>query len=159
MDALPLSFVGAPEHEEDEQRPRGVLLEDEDECAPLRKRTERTERREEVPERRGERAVRGGLSAVLRALVGTAVVVELKSDAEVRGVLVGADDAMNLTLADAETEAPRADALRLEVAQVAGSSIRYVHIDPSLDLRRHVSAHLKKLGKIAKANAPRPIKR
>lgn len=85
-------------------------------------------------------------------MVGIEVVVELKNDAEVKGVIDGVDNAMNLVLKPVGS----ATAISTDLLQdpdditIPGNSIRYVHLPKQLNARDMMTKQEKKV----KRNTP-----
>lgn len=75
-----------------------------------------------------------GLVAFLRALVGYEVVLELRTEAMVRGRLASVDRGLNCTLhaSTGVASPPLLSGYALEAAWVAGRTIKYVHLPASL---------------------------
>ncbi len=92
------------------------------------------------------------LSVLLNAMVGIEVVVELKNDAEVKGIIDGVDNAMNLVLKPVGS----ATAISTDLLQdpdditIPGNSIRYVHLPKQLNARDMMTKQEKKV----KRNTP-----
>ena len=72
------------------------------------------------------------LLCFVQALVGTKVVVELRDDVAIRGVLADVDDRMNLTIENAQRRTPEGVLMKLERVYVSARTVRYVHV-PSVD--------------------------
>jgi small nuclear ribonucleoprotein (snRNP)-like protein len=85
------------------------------------------------------------------------VVVELKSDIEITGTLVECDGDMNVLLNDAKQTLPDGTTTNLEFLSISGSSIRYVHTPPKVNIRQQVSDYIKKVDRIRNRNQPRNI--
>ena len=73
------------------------------------------------------------LLCFVQALVGTKVVVELRDDVAIRGVLADVDDRMNLTIENAQRRTPEGVLMKLERVYVSARTVRYVHVPPSVD--------------------------
>lgn len=92
------------------------------------------------------------LSVLLNAMVGIEVVVELKNDAEIKGVIDGVDNAMNLVLKPVgSVTAISTDLLQdPDDITIPGNSIRYVHLPKQLNARDMMTKQEKKV----KRNTP-----
>lgn len=89
---------------------------------------------------------------------GSQVVIELKSDIEVTGIIEDVDPAMNVILAEAKQVSPNGETTYCESISVKGTTIRYVHIPPKIRMRAHVSDYLKKVDRIKVQSRPHAIK-
>ena len=65
--------------------------------------------------------------------MGTKVVVELRDDVAIQGVLADVDDRMNLTIENAQRRTPEGVLAKLERVYVSARTVRYVHVPPSVD--------------------------
>ena len=72
--------------------------------------------------------VHKSLGILLVSLQGRSIVVELKNNIEISGIVEEADDNMNLTLHNVEQVFPDGRVTHLDIAFVNGSMIRNVHI-------------------------------
>ena len=93
---------------------------------------------------------------IIRA--GTNVVIELKNDAEVTGILEDTDPEMNVTMSNATQVLSDGSSVTQESITVKGHSIRYVHIPPNIRMRSHLSDYIRKIDRIRSSNQPRSIK-
>lgn len=86
------------------------------------------------------------LGVLLLALEGYEVVLELKTDVTVLGVVDEADAGMSCTLTSAQLTHPDGRVETMDQIYVSGRSVRYVHIPDSVNivhvLARYVSAQL-----------------
>ena len=96
------------------------------------------------------------LCGIIRA--GTNVVIELKNDAEVTGILEDTDPEMNVTMSNATQVLSDGSSVTQESITVKGHSIRYVHIPPNIRMRSHLSDYIRKIDRIRSSNQPRSIK-
>lgn len=101
---------------------------------------------------------KASLGFLLMALQGQEIVVELKSDAEIRGIVEEGDWGLNVVLRDVTSTSPEGVQLRFESLLVAGRSVRFIHIPPHLNMRALVSAYEKRTNKIRKSSLPHKIK-
>ncbi len=87
------------------------------------------------------------LSSLLLSLQGFEVVIELKNDVELKGILEEVDAGMNITLLDVVQVVGGDSNLRstFDIMFVAGRTIRYVHIPDAINvienLKRHVNIY------------------
>jgi small nuclear ribonucleoprotein (snRNP)-like protein len=91
------------------------------------------------------------LGVICQALVGASVVLELKNDAEVSGVVFESDMAMNMTLSSADhaggvryTSSRGCVSTHSEIF-VKGTMLRYVHIPSHVDIPEALTQHLRVL--------------
>lgn len=84
------------------------------------------------------------LAIFVQSLEGMRVVVELKTDAVVRGTLDLADDYMNLTMSDVSLEPLQRPKQRLPFLYVKARHVRYVHLPGSIDPERSVAEYRKR---------------
>ena len=103
-----------------------------------------------VPFRRMRPTVQRSLAVVLCGLQGHRVVMELKNDVEVTGVVESADANMNTTLRDASQVSPDGTVVAMDVAFVQGSTVRYVHIPPAVPIVKHVEQYMKTVERVSK---------
>ena len=90
--------------------------------------------------------------------IGSEVVIELKSDIEVTGIIEDVDPAMNVILAEAKEVRPNGEITYCESTSIKGTTIRYVHIPPKLRMRAHVTEYIKKVDRIKVHSRPHTIK-
>ena len=100
--------------------------------------------------RRMRPTVQRSLAVVLCGLQGHRVVIELKNDVEVTGVVDSADANMNVTLRDAQQVYPDGTVVAMDVAFVQGSTVRYVHIPPAVPIVKHVEQYMKTVERVSK---------
>jgi small nuclear ribonucleoprotein (snRNP)-like protein len=74
------------------------------------------------------------LACILQALEGSKVVVELRRDTILRGVLMVCDGAMNLQMTDVTLQPLQGEAKKLEYLHVRSRQVRYVHLPASVDV-------------------------
>lgn len=94
------------------------------------------------------------LAILVQSLQGLHVVVELKNDTEISGIIENSDDVMNITFTDARQVSKAGVVLLMDVAFVSGSKIRYVHIPPSIDIKSHMNRYIKRTARIKSSNVP-----
>lgn len=98
---------------------------------------------------------RKSIGSVLSSLRGQEVIVELKNDRTVRGILDDGDWGMNLVMRNVSIEnADDNKSTIMEQLMVSGRSIRYIHLPPSLDWRVTISQYLDATTKTLKRNKP-----
>lgn len=98
--------------------------------------------------------------------IGQNVVIELKNDKIITGILDECDKTMNINLINTleyesyknyKSNIPLFNDIK-KIYQLKGSSIRYIHIPDNIDnFSYHVNNHNKTLNKIIKQNKPREI--
>lgn len=99
------------------------------------------------------------LTAHLSAYIsGNSVVIELKNDTEVSGIVEDVDAAMNVALSGAKHSLRDGSIVKMDSTTVKGPSIRYVHIPSKIRMRAQVSDYVKKLDRIRGQNKPSVIK-
>lgn len=91
-------------------------------------------------------------------MVGNEVVVELKNDSEVRGVVEESDKMMNIHLSTVVETKPDGTYRELESYRVSGFSVRYVHLPRFIKTHSLVSDHARRLDRITKSSRPHTIK-
>ncbi len=94
------------------------------------------------------------LSVLLNAMYGVEVVVELKNDEEIKGIIDGVDNAMNLVLksvVNAISSSANTNLLKEpNDITIPGNSIRYVHLPKQLNAHDIMNRQEKKV----KRNTP-----
>lgn len=113
---------------------------------------ERTPRKKRVP------LIQRSLAVLVASLQGMQVVIELKNDSEISGVLEEADRGMNLTLLGATQISRHGVVISMEVAFVNGSKIRYVHIPPDINVVRHMAVYMKRVERVVSSNTRHTIR-
>jgi len=88
---------------------------------------------------------------VIQALMGLELLVELRNDLSIRGILDDCDNAMNVIIKDATIEDVEGDSRHLPLVFLRGSNIRFVHIPDNLDITRAVEDRRLKLDQAATA--------
>ncbi|KAL6764657.1 hypothetical protein V8C86DRAFT_2474206 [Haematococcus lacustris] len=101
-------------------------------------------RRRRTAQRRPGREERS-LACLIQALEGRRVVVELRSDIIIRGLLDEADEFLNLSMTDATTQNVAGVKTSHEFLYVKGRNIRFVHLPKALDPGQAIEAQRKKL--------------
>ena len=96
-----------------------------------------------APKKRRAPRIQRTLAVLLVSMVGHNVVLELKNDAEVSGVIDEADENMNLTLSKVKYVSLSGTIRDLESAFIIGTSIVYVHISPQIQVRQHLGNYIK----------------
>lgn len=85
------------------------------------------------------------------------VVVELKNDSEVRGLVEFCDPSMNLTLYQVEQTLATGEIHRYDRMHVQGPKIRYVHIAKHIKTSSLISSHMERLDRTIKRSQPHKI--
>ena len=80
--------------------------------------------------------------------VGMVVVIELKDDSEICGILDDVDEYMNVTLTNCRHTSATKDVHESEMTEISGSKIRFVHIPPEIKPAVVVSTYLRKIDRI-----------
>lgn len=107
-------------------------------------------------------AIEKSLSILLASLQGVKVMVELKSDIQVRGTIEEADKDMNILLRNATqskllVKGEDEEDVIHESHYINGPSIRYVHIPSEINAFSHVGAYIKQIDRIKGRNLPNRI--
>lgn len=89
--------------------------------------------------------------------IGQEVVVELKNDSEVRGVVEESDRGMNISMRNVRQVDANGTVAEFDFLVVNGPSIRYVHISPFLNVSSHITSHIRRLDHISKHTGPHKI--
>eukprot|EP00903_Cladosiphon_okamuranus_P020897 g19190.t1 len=76
---------------------------------------------------------------------GNKVVVEMKNDTEISGVLEETDRSMNLSMVDVRQTSPDGSVKKMNIAVVQGKMIRYVHIPDEVDAIRNLQDHMRRM--------------
>lgn len=90
--------------------------------------------------------------------LGQEVVVELKNDTELAGVVDTADKSMNLSLLNCTQTLPDGKVAHFESMSIDGKAIRYVHFPAKLRLGSLVGEYVRKTERIRSHNLPHAIK-
>jgi small nuclear ribonucleoprotein (snRNP)-like protein len=98
------------------------------------------------------------LSVVACSLQGIEVVIELKNDSELRGIVFESDGKLNITLKDATCTLPSGQSTSYDELFVRGKTVRYIHFPPTINVRAQVTEHFSKLARITKRSKPDLIK-
>lgn len=88
---------------------------------------------------------------------GVLVVVELKDDSEICGVVEESDKDMNLVLIGTKQTFPNGSIIEQETAFVNGPSIRYVHFPKHINAAKQVNEYLKLTDKLKARSKPHQI--
>ena len=97
------------------------------------------------------------MAIILMSLLGHQVVIELKNDIEVTGIIEVAESNMNMTLVQARQVFPNGDVVEMDVAFVQGAMVRYVHIPKEIPVIKHTDAYMKTVERVSKASGPHKI--
>lgn len=96
-----------------------------------------------IPKRDRTPALFKSLALVLASLQGEHIVVELRNDSEVSGVLEETDANLNLIVHGARQVTADGAVTDMDVASINGSSVRYVHIAKELHLHARTAAFVR----------------
>ena len=100
--------------------------------------------------RTAKRQPRRTLGVLCQAMVGLTVVIELKNDSEVTGLVFESDQDMNMTLSSSSPSGvryvnPRGVVTTHDELFVAGRMIRYIHVPENVDIDEMLTTHLRVL--------------
>ena len=104
-----------------------------------------------APARRtARRQPRCTLGVLCQAMVGLTVVIELKNDSEITGLVFESDQDMNMTLSSSSPLGvryvnPRGVVSTHDELFVAGRMIRYIHVPENVDIVDMLTTHLRVL--------------
>lgn len=88
--------------------------------------------------------IQKSLGILLVSLQGEEIVIELKNDIEITGIVEEADENMNLTLHNVQQVFPSGYSRTMEIAFVSGTNIRYVHIPSRINAVKHLGNYVSK---------------
>jgi small nuclear ribonucleoprotein (snRNP)-like protein len=88
---------------------------------------------------------------------GIEIVIELKNDDEIRGIVCACDEKMNVLLNQITVATHTGRQEKYDEMLVKGKSIRYVHFPPFLNIKSQIVSYLKKTDSQSRKNAPRKI--
>ena len=91
-------------------------------------------------------------------MVGSEVIIELKNDTEISGLVEDVDPAMSVVLTSATQTLLDGSKIEMESITIKGTSIRYIHIPPKVKMRPQVSDFLKRVDRIKTQSKPHAIK-
>lgn len=96
----------------------------------------------------------------MNSLRGHEIVVELKNDSCVRGILDEGDWGLNIVLRNAVLDHSdmTMNSAQMEYLMLSGRSIRLVHLPPTLDFRQTVAQYLASTSKTMKKNQPQKLR-
>lgn len=97
------------------------------------------------------------LSILLASLQGENIVIELKNDTEVSGVVETAGHGMDLHLRSAREVNSSGQIKETDLMFLSGTSIRYVHIPPHINVTSHLANYMKQLDNTMYKNKPSKI--
>jgi small nuclear ribonucleoprotein (snRNP)-like protein len=86
---------------------------------------------------------RQSLACFVQALQGQQVVVELRQDTIVRGILLAADEQLNLQLSKAQYQPLIGEQRQAEYVCIRGQHVRFVHLPGNLDPATAIQQHRK----------------
>lgn len=87
------------------------------------------------------------MACAIQALVGTELLLELRNDTCIRGLLDDCDDAINVIIKDSLIEDVQGVEKKLPLIFVRGSHIRFIHIPQSLNISQAVEERREMLDK------------
>ena len=93
------------------------------------------------------------LACFIQALEGSRVVVELRCDTIVRGVLTSADDQLNLMMADVTYQPLQAPKRQLDNLFVKARQVRFIHLPANLEPAAAVEAHRRRAAQALREHA------
>ena len=102
--------------------------------------------------------IRQTLAIMLASLQGTRVVLELKNDVEVYGLIDEVDSTMAVTLVSVKEIFPSGNVKESDVLHINGKAIRYVHIPPEIKPVSHVNNYIKTIDRITRSSRPNVVK-
>ena len=94
------------------------------------------------------------LALTLLSLQNEKVVIELRNNTEISGVIEEVDGNMNLILTDVKSISPSGDVKLMELLSVNGTNIRYVHIAKEINLNSQVQNYVNKTSRNTTRNNP-----
>lgn len=103
----------------------------------------------------GRRNSRSTLTVFIQALEGSRIVVELRRDTIVRGMLVSADTELNLILRDASVKALDGSQRAMDELHVRGRTVRFIHLPGNLDPATAVAAHRRRVAQALREQSTR----
>lgn len=86
--------------------------------------------------------IQKSLGILLVSLQGEEVIIELKNDIEITGIIEEADENMNLTLHNVQQVFPSGYSRTMDLAFVNGTNIRYVHIPSRINAVKHLGNYV-----------------
>ncbi|CAM9337596.1 unnamed protein product [Ascophyllum nodosum] len=87
------------------------------------------------------------LAILIQSMRGNRVVVEMKNDVEISGILEETDGNMNLSMVDVRYTSAQGSVKKMDVALVQGKMIRYVHIPDKVDAISNLHIHMRAMAK------------
>ena len=94
------------------------------------------------------------LALTLLSLQNEKIVVELRNNTEISGIVDEVDSNMNLILTDVKYISACGEIRNMELLSVNGSNIRYVHISKEINLNAQVQNYVSKTNRNASRNNP-----
>lgn len=101
--------------------------------------------------------IQKSLGVILVGLQGHHVIVELKNDLEITGIIDSSDANMNMTLINARQVFPSGQVVEMETTFVQGSTVRYVHLPNELPIVKHMDIYMKTIERVARCREPHKI--
>ena len=102
--------------------------------------------------------LRRTLCVLLASLQGSAVVIELKNDTEVWGVVESVDSYMNVVLSAVKEVRPDGRVMECNSIDIVARSIRYVHIPPEINCTQQLVLYSNGLDRLQRGSMPHTIK-
>lgn len=87
------------------------------------------------------------LAILVQSMRGNKVVVELKNDFEISGLLEETDQNMNLKMVDVRQTSATGSVRKMDMVMIQGKMIRYVHIPDEVDAIQNLHRHMRLLEK------------
>ena len=94
----------------------------------------------------------------LYLFTGVVVVIEMKDDSEISGILDDVDKDMNVVLSNCRQVGASGEVSESDTAHINGRKIRYVHIPPDIKPSSAVTNYIRKVDRIRKQSRPGPIR-
>ena len=101
--------------------------------------------------------IQQNLAFAVQSLQGIEVVLELKNDDEVRGVVSDCDEKMNIYLKHASLQSHEGKTQKYEEILIKGKFLRYVHFPSFINIRAQAANLLKTMETNKRKYAPRKI--
>mmetsp|Transcript_17595 Transcript_17595/g.17668 ORF Transcript_17595/g.17668 Transcript_17595/m.17668 type:complete len:144 (-) Transcript_17595:341-772(-) len=114
----------------------------------------------DIPKSSGRKRVpqlQKSLGVLLASFQGMHILIELKNDSEISGILEEADRGMNMVLHEARQVSRDGTVLLMDIAFVNGPKIRYVHIPSDINISKHMTQYMKKMDRISGSNTRHKI--
>eukprot|EP00037_Helgoeca_nana_P018881 m.182245 g.182245 ORF g.182245 m.182245 type:complete len:164 (-) comp24630_c0_seq2:341-832(-) len=83
------------------------------------------------------------LACLLQGMHGVRTTVELRSDAEVTGMIQSVESDMSISMVDVVIKAPRKRSIHCDAFYVVGKFIRYVHIPTKIHVEKTIEKRIR----------------